>query len=586
MEWTFDGLDRITSVVATNGMDGTTSTFGYIYDQPGQIGRLSRVTEMESGRTTAFTYDAVGRTRFETTTEAGLAVTYQTEYRYDADGDLDVVVYPTGLTVKYVRDAATKQVTEVRNVASGLKYAAGVSHWPQGPVSGLTFGNGTTLTQALNLRYEPTSITSGPVSLVYTMTPGGDVQAIQTGSTTTTYAHDFLDRLVSVQPGFGNGYVALSYTYAGDRVKEAWTAAGTPVRKYAYGYDDRTNLSAVSTYDAAGTTVTGTTCLVHDGANRLVAVGPAKAVSQPDGTACRSEGDIATVQVRFRYDARNRRVGRWDASTGAWKVHAFQGDGSPLAELGWSGTAWVAQREYVWLDGRPLAQLDAGTPSYLHLDQIGLPRAMTGPAGQLVWAAEARPYGDVAETLTTVVTNLRLPGQYDERLLGGIGVQGPFYNWNRWYLPSAGRYLELDPIAASGGFNGPWGPEWFGYASGRPVSLQDADGRYPVYGHYCGPDWTGGTVGQYTPGGEGSYAPPFDALDDACRFHDICYWSCRTIYPCSPQARSQCFRQCDRDLTAAAFQFGGFFGNLVGYAIDRPGERDPGPNDVKCDPCH
>jgi uncharacterized protein RhaS with RHS repeats len=45
------------------------------------------------------------------------------------------------------------------------------------------------------------------------------------------------------------------------------------------------------------------------------------------------------------------------------------------------------------------------------------------------------------------VTNLRLPGQYDERLLPGSGIQGPYYNWNRWYLPSMGRYMELDPIA-------------------------------------------------------------------------------------------------------------------------------------------
>jgi len=48
------------------------------------------------------------------------------------------------------------------------------------------------------------------------------------------------------------------------------------------------------------------------------------------------------------------------------------------------------------------------------------------------------------------VTNLRLPGQYDERLLGSMGLQGPYYNWNRWYLPGVGRYLELDPLALTG----------------------------------------------------------------------------------------------------------------------------------------
>jgi RHS repeat-associated protein len=75
-----------------------------------------------------------------------------------------------------------------------------------------------------------------------------------------------------------------------------------------------------------------------------------------------------------------------------------------------------------------------------------------------------------------VVTNLRLPGQYDERLLAGIGIQGPYQNWNRWYLPSMGRYMELDPIAARGGFNGFYGPSWYGYAEGNPLGAIDPDG--------------------------------------------------------------------------------------------------------------
>jgi RHS repeat-associated protein len=98
----------------------------------------------------------------------------------------------------------------------------------------------------------------------------------------------------------------------------------------------------------------------------------------------------------------------------------------------------------------------------------------------LVWSTFQRPYGEVGEktvpdavTGQTVVTNLRLPGQYDERLLASVGLQGPYYNWNRWYLPSVGRYLELDPIALAGGFNGFYGPNWYGYAEGNPLRYSD-----------------------------------------------------------------------------------------------------------------
>jgi RHS repeat-associated protein len=79
-----------------------------------------------------------------------------------------------------------------------------------------------------------------------------------------------------------------------------------------------------------------------------------------------------------------------------------------------------------------------------------------------------------------MVTNLRLPGQYDERLFSSVGIQGPYYNWNRWYLPAVGRYVEPDPIAASAGFNGPYGPNWYGYAEGNPLRRTDRTGMIAV----------------------------------------------------------------------------------------------------------
>jgi RHS repeat-associated protein len=81
------------------------------------------------------------------------------------------------------------------------------------------------------------------------------------------------------------------------------------------------------------------------------------------------------------------------------------------------------------------------------------------------------------------VTNLRLPGQYDERLCAAAGIsglQGPYYNWNRWYLPSAGRYLELDPqwmlLAPQPEHGGFYAPDWYGYAAGNPFRFIDPYG--------------------------------------------------------------------------------------------------------------
>ncbi len=414
-----------------------------------------------------------------------------TDYRYDADGDLGEVVTPAGLDVKYERNPVTKDVTEVRNVTSSTRYASNVKHLPGGPVTDLTFAGGATLAQGFNLRYEPIAIASGPLASSYTMTPAGNVKTIGP----TTYDYDAHGRLVSATPSMGA--TPYSYTIVDDRVTEAWTIEAAPKRKFAFGYDDGSSLSAISTYDATGTTITGTTCLVHDALGRLTAVGPALAVAGPDATACKSESDLSSVTVRFRYDARNRRVGRQDGA-GPWKQWAFTPDGSPLTEL-WkptsSGGTWTIEREYVWLEGRPLAQVEypgpsGGSEGYVypvHVDHLGQPRALTTTSGAMVWWAEpSRPYGDLVEATApdpangrTVRTSLRLPGQYDERLLASIGIQGPYYNWNRWYLPAMGRYLELDPIALVGYFNTQFGVDWYGYAGQDPLRWDDRTGLDP-----------------------------------------------------------------------------------------------------------
>lgn len=518
LTYTYDGLDRLTSLKAKQLTANTTFTYSYTYDEPGQLGRLSRITEPD--RTSTFGYDAVGRLTSEVVQEAGVLNMLTTAYVYDGDGGLEEVHSPAGLNVKYERHFATKELYRVRNISTsptlGTKYANFVEHLPSGPVRIIHFPNGNVLMRTFSPRYELIQDGEGPIlgggtvasfQNVYP-TPAGNVGSIVryargentpyvvTGSTTFTY--DFMDRLTEMNPGHGTDLTSYTYRFAGDKVTEAWTVGTTPTKAFTFAYDLNSNLSAVTTWSPTTGLATGKTCLVHDALNRLTAVGPALALESPGNVACKTEADLATVSVRFKYDARNRRVARQDGA-GAWKQWALLPDGSPLTEFWKPATSsgdWEKIREYVWLEGRPLAQVEYPGPTAaegyvysVHTDHIGMPRALTNSTGAVVWsAAPTRPYGDVAETTTTdpangrtVVTNLRLPGQYDERLLSSVGIQGPYYNWNRWYLPTMGRYMELDPISLAGildvkGVAAPHAPDWYFYGRDNPMRFSDRAG--------------------------------------------------------------------------------------------------------------
>jgi RHS repeat-associated protein len=174
----------------------------------------------------------------------------------------------------------------------------------------------------------------------------------------------------------------------------------------------------------------------------------------------------------------------------------------------------------------------------------------------------------------TLTNNLRLPGQYFDQ------ETGMHYNWHRYYDPKEGRYISSDPIGLYGGIN------LYTYVGENPLNGIDPTGLIQIYGNWCGSDWTGGRKESYSPPKSPDYyKSPRDELDGACKTHDICYYKCRNNNKCDKQKRSSCFRLCDHVLTKSAYEIGGFWGDVVGAAIDRPGNRDPEPNDASCSQC-
>jgi RHS repeat-associated protein len=79
--------------------------------------------------------------------------------------------------------------------------------------------------------------------------------------------------------------------------------------------------------------------------------------------------------------------------------------------------------------------------------------------GAVVWSGAYDAFGNCEVGVETVVSNLRLPGQYYD------AETGLYYNLNRYYDPKIGRYLQPDP--AGDGLNP------YAYVGGNPVNAID-----------------------------------------------------------------------------------------------------------------
>ena len=243
------------------------------------------------------------------------------------------------------------------------------------------------------------------------------------------------------------GGTSASFTYdaIGNRLTEV--AGGTTNYTYPSTNSKLSSVGANSyTYDAMGN-VTG------DGARTYVwsAAGLLK------------EAKIGGTTVgAYTYSANNQRTKK---VAGGTMTHYVYGLGGKL--YGEYDNAGVLIREYVWLNGEPLAQVTKSggteTVTYLHTDHLATPRYGTNAAGSTVWTWDSGAFGKEVPT-GTVTVNLRFPGQYfdSETTL--------FYNWNRYYNPATGRYISSDPIGLTGGLN------TFGYAGQSPVVFSDPEG--------------------------------------------------------------------------------------------------------------
>ena len=160
-------------------------------------------------------------------------------------------------------------------------------------------------------------------------------------------------------------------------------------------------------------------------------------------------------------------------------------------------------REYVWLQGRPVAVIDAAADSQIyavHVDHLDRPVTMTNYAGAVVWQADYLPFGEVRASAGPASLASRFPGQWF------MLETGLHYNWRRWYDASTGRYTQPDPVGM------PDGPSRYAYAANSPLVHVDPDGL-GILG-----DLFGGSSDDSTP--DACFIPPDFDPDECERLRD------------------------------------------------------------------
>ena len=475
--WQAEGLALPDTAACNQGSVGATAKANFGYDARNRLLTTSYGDGTTLGTTRTLTGDglpatvAKGNTSWTYSynnrrllTDEVLAFSggssYPIKHEYNANGDESYLTYPDS-----ARPAQSPTAFGEQGSAGG--HATAVTRYANGALAGYTFGNGIVRQIGLNGRYLPSSITdTNPgVGTVYQVGLTYDANAnvatlndyLATSDTTAgthnrTMGYDDLDRLktASSPSEWGDAvywYDPLDNLRTRDRAgQQVWTG---------YGADNRINGFTVNgvyqtlTQDARGNiTQRGNLVMNWDAENRL------KSVTGPTSQS-------------YEYDGNGRRALVHNAD-GSMLVQVYSQKGLLLfaQKLNASGGVTLNTKTY-FLDGKPVADINGSTASYLHTDALGSPVLRTNSSRVGTADTAYDPWGD---TWTgNEPSTFGYTGHVNDPATGLVYMQ------QRYYDPFITRFPSADPVLTSmvdgSNFNK------FNYANNNPYRFTDPDGR-------------------------------------------------------------------------------------------------------------
>jgi RHS repeat-associated protein len=429
--------DADNHLVEVTYSDGKTHTAKYEYNEDGDRTKIE-----DASGTTEYEYDQLDRL---TKSKDGHGNTVK--YTYNLDNTPTELTYPNGETVTRTYDKDGR----LESVKDWLSHTTTFAYDPDSDLIKITYPSGTseedktTLNDADQItKIEMKKSSEVQASLTYTLDDDGQVKTITQkgvpGEEKPSATYDENNRLTKL------GTTEYKYDAANNPTK-----TGSSTNTFNADDELEKGTSDTYSYDELGERTKRTptsgpaTTYAYDQAGNLTSV------TQP------KEGEKAAIEDTYTYNGEGLRTSETIGGSTNYLAWDNAEAGIPLL---------LSNGSYNFIygpGGVPIEQISSGgTVTYLHHDQAGSTRLLTGSTGTVTGKCTYSAYGTPTCEGTTT-TPLGYDGEYTSSDTGLI------YLRHRVYDPATAQFLTVDPLEMYTG-------EPYGYAGDNPLNYRDPRG--------------------------------------------------------------------------------------------------------------